>query len=75
MSRHDRSLERSAALRIANVTVAVMKAMSSLMAQQQAGDKDDTALEFRLLIKAYLARRLHASLGEAIPGRARTLEG
>ena len=70
VSRHDRRLEPSAALRIADVLVAVMKAMSSLMAQQPAEKKDDTAAEFRLLIKAYLAKRLHAALGEEIPGLA-----
>ena len=60
VSRHDQRLDRLAALRIANVTVAVMKAMSSLMAQQSTAEKGETALEFRLLIKAYLTSRLAA---------------
>ena len=55
---HDHRLDRPTALRIANVTVAVMKAMSLLMADQSARDKDETATEFRLLIKAYLSARL-----------------
>jgi Tetracyclin repressor-like, C-terminal domain len=48
------------ALRIAHVTVQVVKAMNPLYAEATAGEREEIVREFKLLLASYLSARLRA---------------
>jgi len=53
-------LTPEAALRIANVTVQVVKAMNPLYAEANPGEREEIVREFKLLLASYLSARLRA---------------
>jgi AcrR family transcriptional regulator len=51
-------LSHKAALHIANVTIQVIKGMSSLYADAEAAEREEIVREFKLLLSSYLRARL-----------------
>ncbi len=54
-------MTQEAALRIANVTVQVFKAMHPLYADANAAEKEEIVREFKLLLMSYLSSRLKSA--------------